>query len=134
MLQEEDLIDMMHLLDSDGDGEVTKDEFKPFLMRVKQWTDESDFEREWKKIDLNGDNVLQLSELCDYYGVDTSAVVAGCEKRRDMTDEQVLEALQRQSEVRAPCRIGGYYDRNVRSHTCPFAPLAHAARRRTDEN
>mmetsp|Transcript_64466 Transcript_64466/g.127328 ORF Transcript_64466/g.127328 Transcript_64466/m.127328 type:complete len:383 (-) Transcript_64466:269-1417(-) len=98
-LSEDDLVDMMHLLDSDGDGTVTKDEFKEFFMRLKGWTEDERFQKEWKRIDNNGDNILQLSELCDYYGVSTKAVEAGCARRRDMTDDEVLEALQRQAEL-----------------------------------
>jgi len=121
-LAEDDLVDMMHILDADGDGTVTKAEFKVFFMRLKDWTDNARFETEWNRIDSNGDNVLQLSELCEYYGVETKSVEEGCNRRRNMSDQEVLEALHRQAELyqaalemKAKARQERFNEANTRS-------------------
>ena len=93
------------LLDVDGDGEVTKLEFKTFFMRIHKQMSEKEFEKIWRDIDSNGDGILQLGELCDYYGVDTDSVEDGVIERREMPDDKILEALALQTEVCA-CRCG----------------------------
>lgn len=94
----DDLVDMMDLLDSDGDGEVTKEEFKTMFCRVNRLTD-AQFENEWVKIDTNGDGNLQMNELCDYYGVNVNDVENNVAERRAMSDEKILELLQMQAEL-----------------------------------
>ena len=95
---EADLVDMMDLLDTDGDGTVSKSEFKMMFTRVNPMSDAA-FEQEWKKIDRNGDNLMSLSELCDYYGVSVSSVESGVGERKSMSDEKVLELLQLQAAI-----------------------------------
>eukprot|EP00966_Prymnesium_polylepis_P224946 5202865-Prymnesium_polylepis.1 len=58
-----------------------------------------DFEREWRRIDANGDGLLQFSELCAFYGVAPEGVEAGARARRRMSDEMLLEALMMQAEL-----------------------------------
>ena len=48
----DDLATMLDLLDSNGDGEVSKEEFKSFFIRINRMNDEA-FDKEWKKIDRN---------------------------------------------------------------------------------
>jgi hypothetical protein len=97
-LTHDDLVDMMDLLDSDGDGEVSKIEFKGYFLRIHPMS-EAAFEEEWSKIDTNGDEQLQLSELCEYYGVDTADVEASVQERHEMSDEKILELLALQGEL-----------------------------------
>ena len=54
---------------------------------------DADFEVAWKAIDLNKDGFLTLNELAAHYGYNLSPSA----KRpgdADMSDEQILEALQ----------------------------------------
>ena len=91
------MVVMMNLLDTDGDGTVTKTEFGVYYKRLKD-CDNAAFEAVWKEIDTNGDGNLTLNELCDYYGVDQGEAASALKKfKKEMTDEKVVEALQLQS-------------------------------------
>jgi ankyrin repeat protein len=92
------LLQMMEFLDVDGDGSVSKDEFKVPYMKMFPKMTESEFEDIWKKIDTNGDGDLQFEELCRYWGFE-----AGDELKQnkssvvDMSDDAIMEALQMQA-------------------------------------
>ena len=86
----------MNLLDTDGDGQVTRSEFGVYYKRLKSCSD-AEFEAVWKDIDANGDGELTLNELCDYYGVARSDCADAVKAQKSMSDEKVLEALQLQS-------------------------------------
>lgn len=59
---------------------------------------EKEFEDTWAKIDQNGDGSLQFEELAAYYGFSMSPTCRRSGKPdEDMTDEQILEALQLQA-------------------------------------
>lgn len=86
---------MMEALDKDGDGTVTKDEFKIPWMKLFPKLNNADFEKAWKTIDSNEDGNLSLQELAVYYGFNLSPSANRAGKGTDeMTDEQILEALQ----------------------------------------
>jgi len=87
---------MMIALDKDGDGHVTKDEFKIPWMKLFPKLKDADFEKAWLKIDSNADGELSLHELAAHYGfnLSPSANRAGKGGDEEMTDEQILEALQ----------------------------------------
>jgi hypothetical protein len=62
-----------------------------------------DFERAWKGIDQNGDGELSLRELADHYGFQLSP--SGMRKGdEEMTDEQILEALQMHQAMHSSVR------------------------------
>jgi len=93
---------MIVALDSDGDGNVTKEEFKVQIFKLKNYDKldakkkkelESEFDKDWVNIDVNKDNNLQVSELASYYGFDYTKN----EQKGEMTDEQILEALAMQN-------------------------------------
>ena len=93
-----DMAAMMHVLDADGDGSVSKTEFGIYYKRLKN-LDDAAFDAVWNKIDKDGDGNLSVSELCDFYGIDSGACASALqrERNREMTDDQLLEALQLQS-------------------------------------
>jgi len=84
---------IMEHLDVDGDGEVTKEEFKVPWMKLFPQLGQADFEKVWKQMDADGNGTLELNELCTYYGFHLSPN-ARRKGSADMTDEQILEALQ----------------------------------------
>ena len=92
----DDMVVMMNLLDTDGDGRVTKGEFGVYYRRLKDCSDD-DFEAAWRQIDADGDGVLTLNELCKYYGIDTRECASRLAEHQALDDEKVLEALQLQS-------------------------------------
>ena len=92
----DDMVTMMNLLDSDGDGTVTKAEFAVYYQRLKECSDAA-FETVWKEIDKNGDGELTLNELCEYYGIDTKKCASALKQQKEMSDDKLLEALQLQS-------------------------------------
>jgi len=84
----------MNALDVDGDGEVSKDEFRgPWLKLFPKMTP-ADFEKAWVEIDTNGDGNLDMSELAAYYGFNISPTTKRSGDASEMTDEQIMEALQ----------------------------------------
>ena len=92
-IDEDVLLQIMENLDVDGDGEVSKDEFRVPWMKLFPKLTTADFEEVWAEIDADGDGNLSLQELARYYGFNLSPHAA----RRGslgMTDEQILEALQ----------------------------------------
>jgi len=98
MISKEMFQQMMDSMDKDGDGTVTKAEFKIPWKKIFPKMSEQDFEGAWATIDRNGDGELSLRELADHYGyqLSPSGKRAG---DADMTDEQILEALQMQQAM-----------------------------------
>jgi len=96
VLTKNDLVEMMAVLDKDGDGEVSKDEFKIWMEREMK-IEGVEFEKLWVKIDQDGDGSLQQSELCAYFGISFDEADADLQKKLDMSDEEILQALQMQS-------------------------------------
>jgi len=94
---------MMSVLDNDGDGEVTKEEFKDWYQQhitVKgAKVSDADFEKLWLLIDANGDGILQQSELCTYFRVSFEATKEESNSRKNMTDDDVLAALALQTQL-----------------------------------
>ena len=88
----------MDLLDADGNGEVTKEEFGEFFMRANN-IDQEAFDKVWLRIDADGDGHLSFEELCTFYDVDTSKATEKVQARRKMSDDDVLEALQQQTKL-----------------------------------
>ena len=78
-----------HGLDRDGNGEVSVDELEAVLrsMRVKLLVSETEIKQTMRKIDSNGDGVIQLSEL------------NGVLEKYD-TKGTVYKALNMRSEIR----------------------------------
>ena len=81
--------EMIQLLDKDGDGTVDKEEY--FLAYKKMFPNLTDEEcdAQWTKIDADGDGTLTVLELAQYYGFNLDG-----ETTAEMSDEQILEALQ----------------------------------------
>ena len=100
----EDLVEMMAVLDADGDDEVTKDEFKEWYQAnmttpTGDKVSDDEFEVLWGKIDEDGDGHLQQSELCSYFGVSFDEASGELEKKKGMSDEEILQALQLQTQL-----------------------------------
>jgi len=98
MVTKEQLEEMMAMLDRDGDGKVTKDEFMAPYKKLFPKVTDKDFNATWKKIDSSGDGVLQRKELAQYYGFSLDAK-GGAGADDEMTDVQILEALQMQTAL-----------------------------------
>jgi len=80
---------MIKLMDKDGDGTVTKDEFKvAWKMGVDADITDDALSALWKKIDVDGDENLTVGELAAHFGFDQ-----GSENSNEMTDQQILNAL-----------------------------------------
>jgi len=94
-IDQDTLLQIMEQLDKDGDGTVTKDEFKVPWMKLFPKLTATDFDVAWEKIDLDQSGTLSLNELATHYGFNLSpnAQRTGAGDA-DMTDEQILEALQ----------------------------------------
>lgn len=86
--------EMIQLLDKDGDGTVDKEEY--FLAYKKMFPNLTDEEcdAQWTKIDADGDGTLTVLELAQYYGFNLDG-----ETTAEMSDEQILEALQMQAAL-----------------------------------
>jgi len=97
-LTKDDLVEMMLLLDTDGDDNVSKEEFKIFC-ESNNVLNTGDFDKMWKKIDSNGDGNLQFAELCEFFGVSIDEANAGATARKNMSDEDIFEALQLQTKL-----------------------------------
>ena len=95
LIDEETLFRIMEALDVDGDGDVSKEEFMIPWMKLFPKLTRADFDRVWKDIDKDCSGTLSLPELAAYYGfnLSPSAKRAG-DQTKDMTDEQIMEALQ----------------------------------------
>ena len=87
-LSVDDMVAMMHMLDADGDGTVSKTEFGIYYKRLKG-IDDAAFDEVWRKIDTDGDGNLSVNELCAYYGIDSGECNRALqrEKKREMSDE-----------------------------------------------
>jgi Ca2+-binding EF-hand superfamily protein len=99
----DDMVEMMAVLDADGDGEVTKQEFKEWYqvhvsVKGAKLSDE-EFEKVWKKIDEDGDGKLQQSELCKYFKISFDKSKQEHVRRKSMTDMDTLEALTLQTQL-----------------------------------
>jgi len=95
---------ILEYLDKDGDGTVTKAEFKDPFLKLFPKKKMSDFESLWAEIDENKDNELSIEELCKYFGFDMKKALEAKASNQnlgaeEMTDEQILEALQMQAAL-----------------------------------
>lgn len=101
-----DMLEMWACLDGDGDGEVSKAEFKIWYQgNMKNGeggapTDDA-FEKLWKKIDRDGDGILSMGELCSFFGISFGAVQADLDVRKNMSDEEIMEAIAMQDQLQA---------------------------------
>jgi ankyrin repeat protein/Ca2+-binding EF-hand superfamily protein len=86
---------IMDALDVDGDGEVSKEEFKTPWLKLFPKMKEADFEKVWVEMDTDKSGTLDMGELAAYYGFNISPSAkrsgGGAE---EMSDEQIMEALQ----------------------------------------
>ena len=121
----DDMVVMMQLLDADGDGQVTKLEFGTFYKRLNSCSDAS-FEAMWTRMDKNGDGVLTLNELCEYYGIDMADCANASKAQRAMDDAMVLEALQVQSIVNEARQKQQQHQKQHRDRLHALAELAEA--------
>ena len=85
---------MVQLLDKDGDGEVSQDEYKVVYMSLFPKTTLEEFNAIWMKMDADGDGNLTVQELAKFYGFDLEG-----SSSTEMTDEQILQALQLQAAL-----------------------------------
>ena len=85
---------IMNHLDVDGDGEVSKEEFKVPWMKLFPKMKDADFEKVWIQIDTDGSNTLSMQELAVYYGFSLSPNAKRGGGDANMSDDQILEALQ----------------------------------------
>jgi len=76
-------------LDRDGDGEVTKEEFRAVF---KKSFPHVPFEPVWREIDQDGDGSLSMAELAEYYGME-HLMPAG------VPEESFVDTMARASEV-----------------------------------
>jgi len=111
LISKEKFQEMIKQLDKDGDGTVTKTEFKEVYITMKQgtgqdWSDD-EFDAEWTKMDADKDGNLTASELASFYGFKWDEVGGSSQ---GMTDEDILAALQLQAqltETAGPAKAGG---------------------------
>ena len=71
-----------------------QDEFRIPWRKIFPRLSAADFEKAWRGIDQNGDGQLSLRELADHYGYQLSPSGGGRAGDQEMTDDQILEALQ----------------------------------------
>jgi len=93
-LTAEAFFEMIHQLDKDGDGEVSKDEYEVVFRAMFPQVSHERYEAIWTRMDRDGDGNLTVHELADYYGFDLDRGVAN-----EMTDEQILETLSMQAAL-----------------------------------
>ena len=86
--------EMMQLLDKDNSGDVDKSEYKAVFEKMFPDKTEDEFEAQWNKMDIDGDGNLSVVELAKHYGFNLEA-----ESAANMSDEQILEALQMQAAL-----------------------------------
>lgn len=96
-LDKETLEAVMDSLDIDGDGKITKDEFKVPWKKLFPKLSNADYDTAWKGIDKNGDGELSLKELATYYGFDLTKKKG--ESQEELSDEKIMEALQMQATL-----------------------------------
>ena len=90
-ISQEAFEEMIRRMDKDGDGDVDRDEYKIVYLEMFPDTDDEAFQAVWDKIDADGDGNLTVKELAMHYGFDVDAIAGSA---NEMTDEQILEALQ----------------------------------------
>lgn len=95
-ITQDQLIQIRDMLDKDGDGKVTADEFKVPWMKLFPKLTPDDFKEVWKQIDKDGDGNMSMDELAKYYGYDLNKKD---EDQGEMSDEKILEALQLQAQL-----------------------------------
>jgi len=106
-ITQETLVSMLRTMDVSGDGIVDKDEFKVVYQKLHPEVTDSEYDKVWNKIDANGDGNLQPEELASYFGFDFNNVRRSMNKAdaeekaiADLTDDQILEALQMEDALR----------------------------------
>lgn len=95
LITQEDFERMRSAMDNDGDGRVTKEEFKVAYKLVYRGSDaefHETYEFVWKKIDRDGDGNLTVDELAAFYGFSEDG-------SGEMTDDQILNALAMAAEM-----------------------------------
>ena len=92
----DEMVVMMSLMDTDGNGQVTKSTFGAYYKRLKACSD-AEFDSAWRQIDTNCDGVLSLNELCQYYSIPCGECASALAAQKEMDDEKILEALQLQA-------------------------------------
>ena len=97
ILSESTFRDMIKAIDKDGDGSVSKDEYKGAYLGAFPKTTEEEFEAIWKKIDADGDGNLTVDELAAFYGFKLGGGGAD-----EMNDDDILKMLQLQAAVELP--------------------------------
>eukprot|EP00965_Chrysotila_dentata_P156203 5160594-Pleurochrysis_carterae.AAC.1 len=70
------------------------DEFRLPYMKLFPKMTLAQYDEVWKKIDLNGDGSLSVTELGAYYGFHLSPNGVRGSSQEEMSDEQILEALK----------------------------------------
>ena len=85
--------DMLRSLDRDGDGTVSKEEFRrPFMAlhakTAKAFLSEREYEATWRRIDVDGDGWLSCQELASHFGVSLGGGGGG----EEMSEEARLHA------------------------------------------
>ena len=73
---------------------IPQDEFKAVYMAMFEETKPDEYEAIWKRIDADGDGNLTVKELASFYGFAWDDSEGGTGTAAEMTDEQILEALQ----------------------------------------
>jgi len=87
-------MEMKNAIDKDGDGEVTKDEFMEAYSKMFPEMTQEEKDTVWTKMDADGSGTLEVAELATFFGFNWEGEYAN-----EMTDEQILEALQMQSRL-----------------------------------
>jgi Ca2+-binding EF-hand superfamily protein len=94
---------IMDALDVDGDGEVSKEEFKTPWLKLFPKMKEADFEKVWVEMDTDKSGTLDMGELAAYYGFNISPSAkrsgGGAE---EMSDEQIMEVGPLSPPLSAP--------------------------------
>mmetsp|Transcript_14004 Transcript_14004/g.29555 ORF Transcript_14004/g.29555 Transcript_14004/m.29555 type:complete len:358 (+) Transcript_14004:3-1076(+) len=98
-LDRETLVQIIENLDADRNGRVSKDEFRLPYMKLFPKMTLAQYDEVWKKIDLNGDGSLSVTELGAYYGFHLSPNGVRGSSQEEMSDEQIMEALKLQSTL-----------------------------------
>lgn len=88
-ISKEAFTQMIREMDTDNNGTVDEAEYRVVFMRMNPAATERKFQEAWKAIDIDGDGSLTVEELARHFGYSWDGESA-CE----MTDEQILEALQ----------------------------------------
>ena len=95
----DDMVAMMSILDADGDGVVSRQEFNVYYKRINKQCSAAAFDDVWRAIDADGDGRLTIDELCNFYGIDSSECARKCTAQKSLDDDKLLEALELQSLI-----------------------------------